>query len=137
MSALFDGPGRAELAQALRDVCETPAVVEIDLHLPGGILTPSLTGKAVLMPLLCDEGLVRRVLGAMTFDRIDALREGKIAIGARRARPVFGAPAVPDWTPPPEPAAPAPSGMQEAPAAYEAKQVRKRPALRLVVSNPS
>ncbi|TNF64947.1 MAG: PAS domain-containing protein [Rhodobacteraceae bacterium] len=137
MSALFDGAGRADLAEALRDVCETPAVVELDLRLPGGILTPTLTGKAVLMPLRCDEGLVRRVLGAMTFDRVDALREGKIAVVARRTRPVFGAPAVPDWTPPPEPAAPAPTGMHEPPAAFEAKQVRKRPALRLVVSNPS
>jgi hypothetical protein len=65
LCALFEGPARAELAQAIEQVMRHGARVLLPVRAPGALGQPALEGLLALMPLADAEGRPVRLLGAL------------------------------------------------------------------------
>jgi hypothetical protein len=124
LSALFAGPARETLGDALEAVMARPAIARLALEAQTGFGRPALTGRLLLLPLLSDAGEVNRALGCLeTEGRIG--RTPRLFTTAEVALDeIAGAPD----------RAPAP-GLAEPARAYDAPPHRGAPHLRLVKSD--
>lgn len=68
LSALFSVPARKTLAEAIQTMTERPALVEMPLSLPNGLLRRAQRGRMMLLPLRDDAGGLTRVMGAIVLD---------------------------------------------------------------------
>jgi hypothetical protein len=65
LCALFEGPARAEIADAVDQVVRHGVRVLMPVRSEGGLGRPAIEGLLALMPLADGEGKVHRLLGAM------------------------------------------------------------------------
>jgi hypothetical protein len=77
VSAFISPNDRPALAQALTDLFERPAMIDMVLAAPGGRGKGALCARLVLLPLRSDLGDISRALGVLISD-------GQIGIGPRR-----------------------------------------------------
>ncbi|MDG1117140.1 MAG: PAS domain-containing protein [Flavimaricola sp.] len=68
LSALFSVPARKTLTEATQTMTERPALVELLLSLPSGLLRRAQRGRMMLLPLRDDAGGLTRVMGAIVLD---------------------------------------------------------------------
>lgn len=74
MSALFDPGSRVRLHDALTRATAVPAIVELPLEAPQGLLRRGTPGRMSLLPLHDEVGQVTRILGAAVFDSRAVIR---------------------------------------------------------------
>ncbi len=146
LTAFFTPDARAEIADLLEVVFQTPAIATLHLSSPAGGGRPRMEARVILLPLKSDLGDVSRVLGCFVAKgelgtaprRFDLMRKDVLHIAA-------GQPPVPAPTGPREnklPSLPTPErakrsqGMAEAPTPFRGADDRRRPPyLRLVKSD--
>jgi hypothetical protein len=92
LSIFFAPASRDLLAQQLDQVFDMPALVEMSLTSPRGLLRPAVTGRILILPLMATDGTVSRALGAIVTDgpANAAGRRFDITDSAIRVEPVDG-----------------------------------------------
>lgn len=124
LSAFIAPDDRARMADALTELFDRPAMVDMALASPGGRGKAALSGRLLLLPLRSDLGDVSRALGVLISD-------GQIGVGPRR----FGIRSQKVTRLDLPAGGHAAAGFAEAPARFEPSSPRlesERPYLRLV-----
>lgn len=117
LSAFFDANDRSTMSVHLEEMFSQPALVQLPLHRPAGLLRPEVKGALLLLPLMDDQGEVTRAFGALVTDR---------PLGQKRRIRLDDN----------QPIRHEPITMFAAPEAVEMQRPNTiRPALRLVVNN--
>ena len=123
LSAFLAPADRPQLADALTELFERPAMIDLALHARGGWGRGALTGRLVLLPLRSDLGDISRALGVLVSHGAIGRGPRRFNITAQRttalARPLCGASA----------AAPVPGNGRAGPGP---RHPAERPYLRLV-----
>lgn len=88
LSALFAARYRTEIASALRDLFETPSVINLTLKATGN--GEAVEARMLLLPLKCDMGDVSRALGVMLADTSKVDTPRRFDLVNLDARPVSG-----------------------------------------------
>lgn len=77
LSALFDTGSRKKISEALEEVFEAPAKIELALRGDRGLGKPALEARMIILPLKSDLGDISRALGCL-------VTHGKIGRAPRR-----------------------------------------------------
>lgn len=94
LSALFEPSDRDALAQHLVRLFDQPAWLRLNLSAQGGLLTPSLKGTMLLLPLRSDLGDISRALGCLVTEGGPGHAPRRLRIDGCSIVPVAGTPAV-------------------------------------------
>lgn len=68
LSCLLGVESRTLFADRLAICFERPAIVDMPLHAPRRFARPALDGRMLLLPLMGDDGIIDRLLGALVLD---------------------------------------------------------------------
>lgn len=137
VSAFIAPEHRDELADALTELFERPAIIKLQLRAEGGIGRPALTGQMMLLPLRSDLGDISRALGCLVTQGGLGRAPRRFHISSQSVTRIT----LPQQRPAPLDV-PVAQGLAEAPAIFDAKNVApalhsasERPYLRLVKSD--
>ncbi len=104
VSAFVAPEDRDQMAQALTELFERPAIVTLDMTAPGALRQPKIVGRMILMPLRSDLGDISRALGCfvtkgpigrvprrfqITSSHVEHVKTPEQAVGFAEAAPAF------------------------------------------------
>ena len=147
LTTFFAPEARAEVADLLETVFQTPAMGALRLTSAPGPDGDRLAARMVLLPLKSDLGDVSRVLGGLVSRGAVGTAPRRFTVQSREIRTIVAGVPIAQTSPgasPGQPALPAPQrGLAETPAPFEAKPSvpgatsprRRPPYLRLVKSD--
>lgn len=91
LSALIAPQSRTDLADALVDVFDRPAVARMQLAAPGGFGRPALTGTLVIAPLRSDLGDISRAMGCLVTSGTPGRAPRRFSLSDTQITPLEGA----------------------------------------------
>ena len=139
LTSLITPPCRRQIADAIEDVCQRPAVCELRLSAETTLSKPQMDARLLLLPLKSDLGDVSRILGCLVAHGDIGHTPRRFNVVGARIRPI----SAPSSAPAPVKAAPVPErestrveGFAESQKRFESTTPRSDvPYLRLVKSD--
>jgi len=139
LTTFFAPTQRRQLADALEEMFQTPAICVLELSAPAAPARPALDAKLLLLPLKSDLGDVSRALGCLVAKGEIGAAPRRFDITGHQFRPLLPGVAAVPTNQGDVPAGPKPvndvSGFAEPRAAFEPPKDKRPPYLRLVKSD--
>jgi len=139
LTSLITPPCRRQIADAIEDVCQRPAMCELRMSAENNLAKPHMEGRLLLLPLKSDLGDVSRILGCLVAQGKIGQTPRRFNLVGARIRPITSTSSVPAPINPTEQKRPQrvhSEGFAETQKSFEATTPKPSvPYLRLVKSD--